>query len=182
MNNGEIVLGLSAHFFNWEALPLAFKVAVDPRVETVYLKVNNPFFEKLMRIIRKRFGGYLVERANFQRHFLKHRKTPRLIGLAADQRPSRQETRYWTPFMNKKTSFFEGPEKLAKRFGLSLFFSKVHKPKRGYYEYTLYPLGQPPFSEKDHSITDRFIQLVEQNIKEEPPLYLWSHNRWKNSP
>jgi len=181
LEKGEIVVGLTSHFFNWEGQSLTAKVCIDPRFETVYLKVNNPFFEQLMRAIRSRFGGYLVERSQFQRNFIKNRNTPRVIGLAADQRPNREDKRYWTTFMNRKTGFFEGAEKLAKRFELATVFSKVEKVKRGHYEFTFLPLSLPPHDNREHSITEKYIQLTEENIRQQPALYLWSHNRWKNS-
>lgn len=180
LNRGEIIVGLTSHFFNWEGHPPAFAGTVDTRLDTVYLKLNNPFFEKLMRSLRGRFGGMLVERSQFNRHYLKHRNTPRLIGLAADQRPVKEDIRYWTKFMNREAAFFEGGEKLAKRFQLTVIFSKVNKPKRGHYTFTYELLSVPPHDETPHSITERYIQRTEQNIREEPALYLWSHNRWKN--
>jgi len=33
----------------------------------------------------------------------------------------------------------------------------------------------------DYEITDRFLELVEQQIYEAPEFYLWTHNRWKHS-
>lgn len=180
LDNGEIVLGLTAHFFHWEGQVLAFKAQVDSRLETVYTKVNNAFFENLMRNIRGRFGGYLVEKSEFTRHYLKERNTVRLIGLAADQRPGNRDIRYWTEFMHRETAFYEGPEKMAKRYGHTAVFAKVTKPKRGHYVYSYQLLDAPPYDGRpDHSITDKFIRLTEENIRTEPTLYLWSHNRWK---
>ncbi|GGF21125.1 lysophospholipid acyltransferase family protein [Echinicola rosea] len=177
----QVIVGLTAHFFNWEGHPLSVRALVDERIEIVYQKVTNPFFEQLMKTIRNRFGGYLVEKSNFQRHFLKHRQHPRLIGLAADQRPNREDQRYHAKFMHRETGFFEGAEKLAKRFELTVIFAEVHKLKRGHYKFTYRFVAEPPHDPREHSITDQFIALTEKNIREEPALYLWSHNRWKNS-
>ncbi|RZS94776.1 lysophospholipid acyltransferase family protein [Cecembia calidifontis] len=180
LDNGEIVLGLTAHFFHWEGQVLAFKAQVDSRMETVYTKVNNAFFENLMKRIRSRFGGFLVEKSDFTRHYLKERNTVRLIGLAADQRPGNRDIRYWTEFMHRETAFYEGPEKMAKRYGHPVVFAKVTKPKRGHYVYNYQLLDAPPYNGRpEHSITDKFIRLTEENIRTEPALYLWSHNRWK---
>lgn len=182
INNGEIIIGLTAHFFNWEAHLLAIMPHVQKRCEVVYLKVNSPFFEKLMLQLRNRFGGSMVERSQFQRNYLRERNIPRLIVLAADQRPQQMEQRYWTQFMNREAAFFEGAEKLAKRFNHSVIFSHVTKPKRGHYIFTYELLGSPPYEEPNHSITDEFIRRTENNIRTEPSLYLWSHDRWKKKP
>lgn len=182
INHDELIIGLTAHFFNWEAHLLAVQALVQQRCEVVYQKVNNPFFEKLMKEMRSRFGGTLVERQKFQRHFLRERDNPRLIVLAADQRPENTDIRYWAKFMNRETAFYEGAEKLAKKFNHTVIFSHVSKPKRGHYVFTYKILAAPPFKDKEHSITDDFIRLSEENIRQEPALYLWSHDRWKISP
>jgi Kdo2-lipid IVA lauroyltransferase/acyltransferase len=181
VNAGKTVIGVCPHFFNWEAHLLGGTAFMSRELETFYLKVNSPFFDKLMYQIRSRFGGYLVERADFQRNFIKKRNEPRLIVLAADQRPSHSEIRYWANFLNRETAFFEGAEKLAKKFNNPVVFGFSHKPKRGHYTFTYQLIADPPHEDQPHSITDEFIRLTEQNIREEPSLYLWSHNRWKES-
>lgn len=182
INKGEIIIGLTAHFFNWEAHLLGIMAHVQQKCEVVYLKVNNPFFENLMQQLRSRFGGMLVERTHFQRNYLKERNKARLIVLAADQRPQRTEIRYWTSFMHRQAAFYEGAEKLAKRFNHGVIFSHVTKPKRGHYVFTYEILEEPPFDGPHHSITEAFIQRIENNIRQEPSLYLWSHDRWKKKP
>ena len=179
IKQGEVVIGLTAHFFNWEASLLGIQSILRHQSEVVYQKVSNSFFENLMQELRSRFGGLPIERKSFQRHFLKERNNPRLIILAADQRPEVQENRYWQTFMNRETAFYEGAEKLAKKFKLRVVLAFVTKPKRGHYHFTYETLAEPPFEDSPHSITNRFIEKTEENIRHEPALYLWSHDRWK---
>lgn len=180
LNNGEIVLLVSGHFINWEAYVIGLKALVDPRLETVYSKLKNDFFNTLMMNIRGRFGGTLVEKSNFGRNFLEKRNVPRAIGLAADQRPGKSEIRYSAEFMNRKTAFFEGPEKLAKRNGYAVIYCNMKRPKRGHYIMTYEKICEPPYTDDPaHSITDAFIRITEKGIREQPEIYLWSHNRWK---
>ncbi|MBS9523980.1 lysophospholipid acyltransferase family protein [Litoribacter alkaliphilus] len=176
---GKLVIGVCPHFFNWEAHLLAGTATWSIPVETVYQKVNEAFFENLMYQIRSRFGCDLVERGNFQRNFIKKRNEPRLIVLAADQRPTHSDIRYWRSFMNQETAFFEGAEKIAKRFDSSVIFGFTTKPKRGHYTFTYQLISDAPHDATEHCITDRFVELTEENIRQEPALYLWSHNRWK---
>jgi Kdo2-lipid IVA lauroyltransferase/acyltransferase len=180
IKNGEIIVLVSGHFINWEGQVIAFKSLIDPNLETVYLRINNPFFDQLMKNIRGRFGGTLVEKADFPRSYLKNRKIPRAIGLGADQRPTNTEIRYTAEFMNRKTAFFEGPEKLAKRYGHPIFYGHIRRPKRGHYTINYELIATPPYDNSpEHSITDLFIKLTEKGIREQPEIYLWSHNRWK---
>ncbi|MBW3470077.1 lysophospholipid acyltransferase family protein [Arthrospiribacter ruber] len=180
IEKNQVIIGLQGHFFNWEWHLLQMTANIEKRCDVVYAKVSNPFFEKLMMKIRTRFGVTMVEKEAFQRDFLRKRNQPRLIVLAADQRPGNRDIRYWTPFMNRDTAFFEGAEKLAKRFSHPVIYSSVSKPKRGHYVFNYALMDQPPYERKpEHGITDRFIALLEDNIRKEPEIYLWSHNRWK---
>ena len=180
IEKGEVLIGMTGHFFNWEWHLLQMMANIDNRVDVVYTKVSNAFFEKLMMIIRTRFGGQMVEKDSFQRDYLRKRNQPRMIVLAADQRPGNRDIRYWREFMGRDTAFFEGGEKLAKRFNHPVLYAHVSKPKRGHYVFRYELMDSPPFSDKlEHSITDQFIELLENNIREQPEIYLWSHNRWK---
>ncbi|WP_339923626.1 lysophospholipid acyltransferase family protein [uncultured Cyclobacterium sp.] len=178
--NGEIVIGMCGHFFNWEGHLVAASSQVSEKCETIYTKLNQPFFEKLMKSIRCRFGAILTEKKSFQRTFLRNRHQPRLIVLAADQRPNLADIRYWASFMNRETAFFEGGEKLAKKFNTKVIYAHTSKPKRGHYIFEYQTIAHPPYAnDLAHSITDKFIALLENNIRDCPSLYLWSHNRWK---
>jgi KDO2-lipid IV(A) lauroyltransferase len=180
VENGETVIMVSGHFINWEAFVVGFNALVDPRLETTYSKLSNKTFNNLMMAIRGRFGGTLVEKSSFSRNFLEKRNVPRIIGLAADQRPGKSEKRYTARFMNRETAFFEGPEKLAKRYGYAVYYVNMKRPKRGHYDITYQLMCEPPYTqEKPNSITDEFIRLTEKGIREQPEIYLWSHNRWK---
>lgn len=180
VDKGEIVIGMCGHFFNWEGHLVAASSQVSNKCETIYTKLSQPFFEKLLKSIRCRFGAILTERKSFQRTFLRNRNQPRLIVLAADQRPNLSDIRYWASFMNRETAFFEGGEKLAKKFNNKVIYAHTSKPKRGHYIFEYQIIGEPPYSNHlAHSITDKFIALLEKNIRDSPSLYLWSHNRWK---
>ncbi|HSI75041.1 MAG TPA: lysophospholipid acyltransferase family protein [Lunatimonas sp.] len=180
--DGKIIIGMQAHFFNWEGHELAMSSRLGPLCEVVYLKITNPFFNHFMKTLRGRFGATLVERNSFTRHFMAKRNTPRLIALAADQRPQFAEIRYWTSFMGRETAFFEGGEKLAKKFNQPVIYGEISKPKRGHYTFEYRVLCAPPYdNDAEHSITELYIDAVEANIHREPALYLWSHNRWKES-
>lgn len=180
VDDGEIVIGMCGHFFNWEGHLVGVSSQVHEKCETVYTKLSQAFFEKLMKSIRCRFGAILTERKSFQRSFLRNRDQPRLIVLAADQRPNLSDIRYWTTFMNRDAAFFEGGEKLAKKFNHRVIYAHTSKPKRGHYLFEYQVIGEPPYSDDlPHSITEKFIALLEQNLKDCPSLYLWSHNRWR---
>lgn len=179
---GTSAIMTAGHLFNWEMAILAIALNSEVTAETVYLKVNNPFFNNLMLKIRTHFGGLMTEKRDFRKSMITMRNSPRIVQLASDQRPSSSENRYQREFMNRPAVFFEGAEFLAKKMKLPVFFGKITKKKRGHYTLELSTLASPPYdAAQPHSITDAFCEKLEENIRIQPDLYLWSHKRWKIS-
>ncbi|WP_373396862.1 lysophospholipid acyltransferase family protein [Algoriphagus halophilus] len=182
VSTGTSVLLVSGHLFNWEMGVAGINLATKSQVETVYLKVNNPFFNQLIHTIRTHFGGIVTEKKAFRRTMLTLQNSHRIVLLGSDQRPPNSEKRYKRDFLNRPAVFFEGAEFLSKKMDLHVIYGKMTKKKRGYYRYEMVKLSEPPYnSHKSHSITDQFCTMLEENIKLQPDLYLWSHKRWKIS-
>ncbi|TFV93589.1 lipid A biosynthesis acyltransferase [Algoriphagus kandeliae] len=180
VHQGVSSIMMAGHIFNWEWGVVGTNLYTEVPVETVYLKVNNPFFNELIKKIRTRFGGYVTEKKEFRRGMLTLGRDPRIVLLGSDQRPPSSENRYQRDFMNRPAVFFEGAEFLSKKMNLHVHYGKMTKVKRGYYRYEYVPLASPPYDAAEpHSITDRFCEMLEENIREQPDMYLWSHKRWK---
>jgi len=180
VSSGTSALLVSGHLFNWEMGVIGINHTIQAPVETVYLKVNNPFFDNLINTIRTHFGGIVTEKKAFRRTMLTLAKSPRVVLLGSDQRPPSSEKRYKRDFLNRPAVFFEGAEFLSKKMNLHVIYGKMTKIKRGHYRYEMIKLAEPPFDEHlEHSITDKFCEMLEDNIRLQPDLYLWSHKRWK---
>ena len=180
VQKGKSALMMAGHVFNWEMAILGVALNTQVTAETVYLKLNNPFFDKLMLAIRTHFGGVMTEKREFRKSMITMRSEPRIVHLAADQRPPGKEKRYQRDFLNRPAYFFEGGEFMAKKMELPVFFGKMTKLKRGHYRFEYTPLDSPPYEQAAaHSITDEFCRRLEDNIRQQPDLYLWSHKRWK---
>jgi KDO2-lipid IV(A) lauroyltransferase len=180
VKNGKSVLLLAGHFFNWElGLQQAAVLSKVPS-EGVYLKINNPFFNKLMYQARTRFGNTVTEKNDFRQTVKTLNTEHRVVQLAADQRPTHRSIRYQRPFLNRPAFFFEGAENIAKSMDLPVYFGEISKKGRGRYQATYELLSKGPYTNHaEHSITDAFCDRLEKNIYLQPDLYLWSHKRWK---
>ena len=180
VKDGKSALMMAGHVFNWEMAILGVALNTEVTAETVYLKLNNSFFNKLMLKIRTHFGGVMTEKREFRRSMITMRSEPRIVHLAADQRPPVSDSRYTRAFMNRPALFFEGGEFMAKKMGLPVFYGQITKEKRGHYRFEFTELARPPYTDHvPHSITDEFCRRLEENIRRQPELYLWSHKRWR---
>ena len=59
-------------------------------------------------------------------------------------------------------------------------FCATKKIKRGYYETEFKIITENPKEQNNYVITDKYIELTEKMIREQPEYYLWSHNRFKH--
>ncbi|OOG74238.1 lysophospholipid acyltransferase family protein [Algoriphagus sp. A40] len=180
VQKGKSALMMAGHIFNWEMAILGVALNTKVTAETVYLKLNNAFYNQLMLNIRTHFGGVMTEKKEFRKSMITMRSQPRIVHLAADQRPPKSENRYQREFLNRPAYFFEGGEFMSKKMLLPVFFGTMTKVKRGHYQFEFAKVAEPPYeSHLPHSITDEFCHRLETNIRNQPELYLWSHKRWK---
>jgi KDO2-lipid IV(A) lauroyltransferase len=129
--------------------------------------------------MRERFGIQMITMENTLRGMLANKNKITGTGFISDQTPSGDKA-YWIHFLNQDTPVFTGAEKIAKKFNYPVVFCKVLKPKRGYYEIELEILTMEPNSTPENYIIDSFNKKLEENIIEQPEIWLWSHKRWKH--
>jgi KDO2-lipid IV(A) lauroyltransferase len=108
------------------------------------------------------------------------RKKQYLIALAGDQSPAQPAASYWLNFMNRPACFVKGPEKYARGQNIAVTATITTRPKRGYYHFDSYLLTDDPASLPEGELMRRYVKHLENNIRQQPELYLWSHRRWKH--
>ena len=82
--------------------------------------------------------------------------------------------------MGIKVPIHTGAETLSKRYDMSFVYWTSRKIKRGYYEIEFELITEHPKEYKDYQLTDKFLELTERNIRNQPEVYLWSHKRFKH--
>jgi KDO2-lipid IV(A) lauroyltransferase len=74
-----------------------------------------------------------------------------------------------------------GTERIAIKNHQALFYLHIRQVRRGYYEATFRLMTRTPETLKEYEATDIYFRMLEENIREQPELWLWSHNRWKRT-
>ena len=171
-----------AHFGNWEWMA-SLQQWLSPGVTelNVYRRIKSQAMDRLMLDLRAKRGGACVEKQRILRELVRFRaeKKPVIVGLLSDQKPRPEVTRTWTTFLNQETGFLDGGEMLGKKFGYPVFYVYITREKRGYYRAKMLPLAANPKETAEGEITLAYARILEQNIQEQPALWLWTHNRWK---
>jgi len=172
---------MCAHYASWEWLIILDKY-IDFRTFAVYKKIQNKYFDKLIRDIRSHFNATLIEAKETVDVIRKNEinNIKGFYGFASDQSPQLHRTNYFDTFMGINVPVFTGAEMLAKKMDLSLVFVKVQKVKRGHYQATFVPLVENPKEVPNYQITSMYLRMVEEQIHEAPEYYLWTHKRWKH--
>ena len=178
---GKSIALVGAHQANWEwAFGLPFDLTIN--CFGTYTKIQNPYFEKVIKSSRTKFGFEGVPTSLFNKtiNSREAEKIQTLYILLSDQSPQVHKTRYWSHFLNQRVPIHTGAEILAKKYDLIVVNMNTTKIKRGYFETEFELITDSPKDFNDFEITDKFIEITERNINKQPECYLWTHKRFKH--
>jgi KDO2-lipid IV(A) lauroyltransferase len=179
LEQGKPVLLVAAHQCNWEWMLLGLSLQLGFRVDAAYKPLVNAWAEREMLAIRTRFGSRLIAAKSLLPDIIKHRKDVRAIAMVADQEPTSSEHKHWTRFLNRDTAFYMGAEEIARATKYPAFFIAMKRTAQGFYELTIKPLAPGGETLSTGEITERYARLCEEQIREAPPDWPWSHKRWR---
>jgi KDO2-lipid IV(A) lauroyltransferase len=178
---GRALILMAGHFFNWEWANTHISYHQSYPFLGVYMPLTNKVFDKLFVHLRSKFGTVLIRATDIRKELIPWRGRQYAIGLLADQSPGNPMNSYWLPYLHRPAGVVRGPERTARLTNAVVIMGQFKKLKRGYYEVHFEKLTSEPLSEPEGHITRRFIEKLEENVREQPALYLWTHNRWKIS-
>ncbi|WP_207425224.1 lysophospholipid acyltransferase family protein [Pedobacter sp. SYSU D00535] len=181
-DRGKPVLVTGGHYGNWEWGNLALPLVMKEKLLVVYKPLTDKAFELMMNNMRSRFGAIMVPMRQILRKIIEQKNELFFVALVGDQTPPREESQYFTTFLNQPTAVFLGIEKIAKLTGHPVLYCRVNKIKRGYYEASFKTLFHDPKDTAEYEITEAHTRELEKAINERPELWLWSHKRWKFKP
>jgi KDO2-lipid IV(A) lauroyltransferase len=176
---GKPVLIMAAHQCNWEWMLLAFSTQLGVPVDAAYKPLVDSWAEREMLKLRSRFGARLVPAPQLLGDIIQQRNRPRVIAMVADQEPVSSERKHWLKFLNRDTAFFVGAEEIARTTRYAAFFVRLKRVARGRYRAEFVPLAAAGEQLPAGEFTGRYAKLVEEQIREAPADWPWSHKRWK---
>jgi Kdo2-lipid IVA lauroyltransferase/acyltransferase len=178
--NKSIIL-VAAHYGNWE-MSLNMQMFLKHRIFAAYKSQSNKGFDKFFIKTRSRMQLEPVLMNNIAKRLVKNIQNgiPTIAYMLGDQTPDMFNVRYWTIFLNQDTPVLLGPEKLARKLDLPVFFLDIIKKARGKYEASFQLIEDNPAQTKEFEIVEKCTQYLEKMIIRDPTIWLWSHNRWKH--
>ena len=64
---------------------------------------------------------------------------------------------------------------------MPVVYGEMKRVERGSYIINFKLISLDASKEKKHVITKKYFRLIEEQIKKDPSLYLWTHNRFKHA-
>lgn len=90
------------------------------------------------------------------------------------------------PYLGRLASTFLGPAVVARNTNVPVYFVWSYHDERKRLVFEFERLTRPPANddagEWEREFTLRWVQKLEEKIREHPADYLWAHNRWRTQP
>ncbi len=168
------------HTFNWEWGHHVLSSHTKYQIQVVYMPLSNKVLEKIMYNLRVRHGNKFIAADKMSESKKTLKDSQYLLGLVADQSPGNLNNAYWMNFFGRPTGFVSGPEKGARAGNLTVLFTHIVKPRRGYYHGVFEIASEDPYVMKEGALTLQYARYMEKVIRRNPEMWLWSHRRWKH--
>ena len=180
---GKGVLLLTGHLGNWEALAQYLALTGHP-VSFVARPLDNPYLEGDFRRLRERFGNRSIAKRRAARGSLKVLRRNGRVGILMDQRVHPNEGKAY-PFFGKPAYTTSLPARLSLKTGapaVPVFGIPIGNWQRC--RIVIHPpvIPDPGLESSEAAIdrlTMRYLQTIEQTIRQDPELWLWMHRKWR---
>ena len=185
---------MCSHCGNWELLggfygymtKDGFDCPFDETVLTVvYKRLSSELSDMIFawnrtNALEKDSPHSIIESNNVLRFSIKNRAEKRIYGYPADQTPYKGMGRHdMGMFLNQKTYAMTGSLGVACKLSHSVVYMKMKHVARGKYEWEFIPMCEDASQYTPDELMRKYYDLLEQEIRENPHNWLWSHNRWK---
>ena len=179
-NVNDNAVFITMHYANWEVVGcyLAIKyTAFYP----IYKKISNPYFEKLMLDVRKKFNMFPIESKKIVK--MMRREPEKLYAFIIDQN-LRQGNYY--KFLDKDTLITDVPVKLSLKTGKNIIYGYPIRDKKGNFTINsklIKTEGIESSQENIDKIMNEICEHFSQAIKNDPFQWFgWLHKFWKTTP
>lgn len=183
-DKGQSIGTILGHYCNWEWLSCAkYYMPEGSVLGLIYKPLSSDVMDYIFYKLRSHAQGVVIPKNDILRYLVKYRRegVMSLFGYIADQSPKWENIHLWIPFMGYETGVFTGAERIMRKMNNSVYYVEMARPRRGYYTCTLRLITNEPGALQEFEITRRFFEMLEENIRQHPEYYLWTHNRWKRT-
>lgn len=177
---GKGVMIVWGHYTNFEWMAMGLPLLIPQDTFAVFQPLSSECFGKTVVQIREQFGLKLFPMSETYPFMMNNPTKDAAYIFMADQSPSVDRLKYFTKFFDIETPVHKGVENLARKLDLAVVFLYAQRKRRGFYHLRARLLSDHPASMPENEITDTHVKWLEEEIREKPADWLWSHKRWKH--
>ncbi|HEX4160175.1 MAG TPA: lysophospholipid acyltransferase family protein [Rhizomicrobium sp.] len=178
--SGQGIIFISAHFANWEVLPIAAE-QLGVGGASVYRPVNNPFVDRWL-VHQRRMNGpkeQISKGAQGTRRIFTLLRASKSIYMLVDQKTNEGLA---VPFFGRNAMTTPVPAALALKLGAVLVPMSNERLGGARFRMTAHPAIEFAPS-GDHArdvlaLTTRVNEAIESCVRYRPSQWLWIHRRW----
>lgn len=180
---GRGVIIATAHFGNWELLGATIGLHGYP-IMSIARKQNNGGVDKFINEYRELVGQKIAYNRGENEVLALSRmlKEKKLLGILYDQDTNDVGVRL--KLFGKEVITPAGPAVFSRMFKAPILPVFMHFDADGSYRAKIYPpLYAPKTRDKEQDlfvVTEKLIRILEDEIRQNPPMWFWVHDRWKD--
>ena len=180
---GKGALMCTGHFGNWELLGANVALHGYPML-SIARKQNNSAMDLFINEYREIVGQKVAYNRGKEGILAMGRylKEKHLLGILYDQ--DTNDTGVTTALFGKEVVTPAGPAVFSRTFGCPILPIFMHYDEDGCCRAKIYPpLYAEKTKDKDRDlarVTEKMMAVLELEIRENPPMWFWVHDRWKD--
>lgn len=183
----RIAIILMGHCGNWEVFSAAniYFRQQGMWLEQLYRPLRDSALDAVQRQMRMRHGSITTPKGEAGKRIIHLMRSPEAEPVAmafiADQKPRPRTEGLWIEFLGRTTPFLDGAERLARKYDLPVYYCDIERITNRHYRGHLVCIAEGGGATPPGYITQQFAHLLEQTIRRDPAIWLWSHKRWKHA-
>lgn len=177
-DGGRPTLLFSAHYGNWELLPLAggqFGLSVA----VLFRTPNNPHVARLLDHVRRGMGELVPKGVEGALASVRVLEQGGHLGMLVDQKLNRGPA---IPFFGRPAMTSPTLAKLAYRFRCPVYGARVERVRGTRFRIVIEPpMPLPEAADEQAFVTQLMTSVnatIERWVRERPELWFWLHRRW----
>lgn len=189
---GKSVVVLTSHCGNWElyggivSYPDPGTLAYPENdICVVYRRQASAVWDRFLSrnriapVVDKEHYDGRVESFSIMRYVLSHKDRRQMYIFLNDQYPYTAKSKVAVRFMNQDTWAMDAAEHLARRLGMAVVYLSYRENEDGNYTMNFIPMCDDASGLPEGEVLHRYFALLEQDLRDQPWNYLWTHRRWK---
>ncbi len=174
---------LSAHYGNWEFLPLGLRLHLGRPMTMIAQRQRNKRIDAMIEAARTRWDNRTVSMGVSSREAFKALREGAMMLILSDQSGPKEAV--FIDFFGRPAATHRGAAAFSLKTGASIVLALLVRQEDGTYEPVFEEVDRTGIEEYTEAnvieLTRRHTAVLEKHIRLHPDQWLWMHKRWKHT-